>query len=594
MLLLSYQTYKQFGLTFLLKEVKRYIVYGPAEIPKYEANHDINYSVKNYSNEELEKISSSIQIQPKISVVLPVLNTNITHLNACIQSVLSQKYPNFELCIYDDCSSENATIACLETWQDIDKRIKIIFGKTNKHISLATNKAIEMATGEYISFIDHDDEIAPIALLRIVETINKQPDADVIYSDEDFINPEGEYFRPHFKSDFNLPLLLSHNYITHLLTVRKTLGDKIGWLREGYEGAQDHDLLLRLAEETSHIVHIPEVLYHWRQSPTSTAYNYLSKPYANKATQKALLNYINRNNINASVEYGAGMGIYRIKRVVETKGLVSIIIPFKDEVKLLKECINSIKQKTEYENYEIILISNRSNKQETFDFLKQIENVPHIKVYEFNQPFNFSAINNWAVTRAKGKYILLLNNDTKIINRGWLKAMLEHIQQEDVGVVGAKLLYPDHTIQHGGVIIGIQGVAGHSHKHMPESQTGYFYRPNVIQELSAVTGACLLTKKALWEKVGGLDEKNLAIAFNDIDYCLNLRKEGYKIIYTPYAKLFHFESKSRGFEDTLKKQNRYNDEVQFMLKKWKTNEIPDPFYNVNLSLKTESFLLKEI
>jgi O-antigen biosynthesis protein len=593
LLQLSIRALRMFGWRFLIKEIVRYLLHGPA-VDNNLSTNKINY-LKTYSSEQIKTLLDSFVVSPKISIVTPVYNVAPSYLNECIQSVIDQYYTNWELCLYDDCSTNNTeTKSCLENWIDKDARIKVQFGKTNKHISEASNIAIAMSTGDYIGLLDHDDRLAPEALLEVVSAINNHPLAELIYSDEDLINPEGEYCNPHFKPDFNLSLLLSHNYITHFTVIKKDTGDKVGWFRKGLEGAQDHDLLLRVIEKTSQIIHIPQILYHWRQTETSTALNYNEKSYADKASQKALSDYAQRNGIEAKILNGPGSGAYRFKRKITTNKKVSIVIPFKDQVNLLKECVTSILKKTNYENYEIILVSNNSSKSETKKYLDSVSrNNKKIRVLEYNNPFNYSAINNWAVKQASGEFILLLNNDIKAINEEWLESMLEHIQQDNVGIVGAKLLYADNTIQHAGVIIGIAGIAGHSHRFFPDSTNGYYYRPSVIQNLSAVTGACLLTKKKLWEEVKGLDETNFEIAFNDIDYCLKIRKLGYDIVYTPYAKLYHYESKSRGPEDTPLKRERFNKECKRLIEKWGTNCFIDPFYNINLTLDYENFNLKK-
>jgi len=590
---LTRQTYKLFGLWFLLKEIKRYLIHGPIELPTYQREEEIIYITETYSKEDLGKSLNSLTFKPLISVITPVYNVSPQHLDKCIESVLNQIYTDWELCLYDDCSTNKETIECLRKWQNYDNRIKIRFGEKNQHISLASNEAIKMAGGDFIGMLDNDDELTPNALLEVATAIDEYPDINFIYSDEDFINPNGNYFQPHFKSDFNRSLLLSHNYITHFAVIKRKIGDDLGWFRKGYEGAQDHDLFLRIIDVTRKIHHIPKVLYHWRQTETSTSFNYKEKSYANLAARKALTDYAERNNIEMELLDGPNLGVYRFKRKIITDKKVSIIVPFKDQVHFLKDCVNSILKNIEYQNWELLLVSNNSTKKETFEYLSHVKRKDsRIKVLEYNVPFNFSAINNWAVKQCDGEYILLLNNDIKAFSKHWLEAMIEHIQQKSVGVVGAKLLYSDNTIQHAGVIIGVQGVAGHSHKFCPDMSTGYFYRPVVIQELSAVTGACLLTKRELWEKVGGLNETDLKIAFNDIDYCLKIRELGYDVVYTPYAKLYHYESKSRGAEDTPEKQQRFIEECKYMIEKWGTNRIPDPFYNINLTLKSENFSLR--
>jgi O-antigen biosynthesis protein len=591
---LSILTYKLFGNKFLLKEIKRYIQHGPMPLVNVQqiGSDNINYQ-KFYSREKTKSMLEGFTFTPKISVITPVYNVLPKYLNACIKSVIAQHYQNWELCLYDDGSSNKKTIACLKTWQERDPRIKIQFGNVNKHISLASNEAIKMSSGDYIGLLDHDDELSPIALLEVINSINQNPTVDFIYTDEDFISQNGKYFNPHFKTDFNKALLLTHNYITHFAVIKKELGESICWFREGYEGAQDHDLFLRIIDKTNNIVHIPKVLYHWRQSETSTSLNYSGKSYADIAARKALTDYSQRNGFKAEIIDGPGLGVYRLKREIVTSEKVSIIIPFKDQVDLLKDCISSILEKTRYENFEILLISNNSTEEITFEYLELVKKTDsRIKVLEYNKPFNFSAINNWAVEQTDGEFILLLNNDIKIINEGWLEAMIEHIQLENVGIVGAKLLYSDNTVQHAGVIIGILGVAGHSHRFFEDTSIGYFYRPVVIQNLSAVTGACLLTKRKVWHETGGLDEINFKIAFNDIDYCLKVRSLGYDVVYTPYSRLYHYESKSRGPEDTIEKQKRFTCECKMMIEKWGTNRVPDPYYNVNLTLNSENFSLK--
>jgi O-antigen biosynthesis protein len=592
---LTKQTYKIFGFSFLLKEVKRYILHGPLEVADYGQNeHETNYMLKPYSHDEVAKILNSFVLSPKISIITPVYNVLPEYLNACIESVISQCYANWELCLYDDCSTNEATIQCLKSWEGKDPRIKITFGKENKHISLASNEAIKMATGEFIGLLDDDDELVPAALLEVVTSINDNPDVDLIYSDEDFISLKGNYNNPHFKSDFNRSLLLSYNYINHFAIIRSEIGNKLGWFREGYEGAQDYDLFLRIIEKSRKIVHISKILYHWRQSATSTSLNFEGKLYANEAARKALNDYACRSGIKMELLDGVTIGSYRFKREVITTEKVSIIIPFKDQVHFLKNCIESAIAKTHYKNFEILLVSNNSVEEKTFRYLNSVKEIDsRIRILEYNHPFNYSAINNWAVQQSDGAYVLLLNNDTKVISDGWLEAMLEHIQQESVGIVGAKLLYDDNTIQHAGVIIGLGGVAGHSHRFCSDISFGYFARPSVVQELSAVTGACLLTKRSLWSRVGGLDEKHFKIAYNDIDYCLKIRRLGLDVVYTPYAKLYHYESKSRGPEDTPEKQKRYLSECNMMIERWGTNLISDPFYNVNLTLSAENFGLRK-
>lgn len=536
----------------------------------------------------------SLKYLPKISIVVPVYNVSPYFLDKCIQSVLNQFYDNWELCLYDDASTDTNTIARLKYWAKTDERIKVLFGEENGHISHASNKAIEMASGEFISLLDNDDELTVDALAEVVFALNRNPELDFIYSDEDKIISGNKLTSPYFKPDFSLDMLLSSNYICHFTTIRKTVGDKVGWFRKGYEGAQDHDLFLRLVQQTSNIHHIPKVLYHWRISETSTAAGGDKKDYAHEAGLKAVQGYFERENIKATVTGGYLPGTYRIKRQIVGEPQVSIIIPFKDQVELLKNCLESILKKTSYSNYKILLVSNNSKEEETFNFLKYITSqYDNIRYLEYNIPFNYSAINNWAVTQVEKntEYILLLNNDVEIITKDWLAEMLQNAQRSDVGAVGARLLYDDGTVQHAGVIIGLGGVAGHSHKYYPRDSHGYYGRLSFVSNYSACTAACLLVRKNVYEEVGGLNENELKVAFNDVDFCLKIRKAGYLIVYTPYAELYHYESKSRGFEDTPEKLARFNSEIDYIQKVWQTHLVNDPYYSPNLSKSHEDFSL---
>jgi GT2 family glycosyltransferase len=386
-------------------------------------------------------------------------------------------------------------------------------------------------------------------------------------------------------------MLLSQNYFCHLLVIKKEIVNAVGGFHTGVEGAQDYDLILRCIEKTNRIHHIPKVLYHWRKIPGSTASEFTHKSYANDAGKKALQKYIERNNIKAEVLNGVFPGVYRIKRTLLKKPLVSIIIPFKDKPNLLALCLNSIIKKSTYDNFEIIAISNNSVEKETYNLMHKFESVDsRIKFYEYNKPFNFSAINNYGVSLANGEHVILLNNDIEIITPDWIECLLEHSQRDNIGAVGAKLYYPNDTIQHAGVFIGIGGVAGHSHKHYAREDAGYFSRLHVIQNLCAVTAACLMVKKNLYTMVGGLDEENLSVAFNDVDFCLRLFEKGFVCVFTPYCEAYHHESVSRGMEDTPVKQLRFQKEVEYMLARHKDIlKKGDPFYNPNLTIELEDF-----
>lgn len=533
----------------------------------------------------------NFEYKPKISVIVPVYNTEQIHLERCIQSVLKQYYNNWELCLFDDGSTNIETKTCLQKYSEFDKRISVAFGNQNQNISKALNSAIGLSYGEFLGFLDHDDELTADALYEVVKVLNNDRFLDLIYSDEDKIDEDNNLVDPYFKSDFNLEMLLSNNYICHFTVVRKTLGDHIGWFRVGYEGSQDYDFYLRVVDITRKIFHIPKVLYHWRKIPGSTSYLYSEKNYAHLASKKALEDYLKRNRIFGQVLDGDFKSIYRIRKEIIDQKLISIIIPFVDKVELLKRCLQSIFKNTEYPSYEIILISNNSKEDTTYEYLQAIQQrYDNIRYYIFNMPFNYSKINNWAVKKCKGEYLLFLNNDVEVLTNGWLKALAEHINRKEVGVVGAKLLYPDDTIQHAGIILKIGGIAGHSHKYISNSNPGYFSRPHMIQRISAVTAACMLVKRGLFNRVGGFDEKSFPVAFNDVDFCLKIQQFGYHVIYTPYSVLYHYESKSRGKDNTKDKQKRFKQEIKEFEDRWSLILLKgDPYYNPNLTLKYENF-----
>ncbi|MDD5040090.1 MAG: glycosyltransferase family 2 protein [Patescibacteria group bacterium] len=522
---------------------------------------------------------------------MPVFNIDLKWLNKAINSVKNQSYANWELCIADDCSTNEKTVRFLKNIQD--QRIRIVFLKKNAGIAAASNEALKLASGEYVTFLDHDDELTPDALYEVAKKIN-ETGAELIYSDEDKITPSGTYIDPHFKPDYSPDLLLSQNYICHLSAYKKRIIDALGGLRRGFDGSQDHDLLLRFTEKTAAISHISKVLYHWRAVPGSVAHTFSSKSYAWEAGQRALQEALYRRNIGGTAFRGKFPGTYRIKRTIKKKPLISIIIPFKNHVSELKKLIHSITTKSTYDNFEIIGIDNNSTEQETIDFIKAIQKQDaRIKIFADNAPFNYSRLNNYGASRARGEHLLLLNNDTEIISPDWIERLLCHSQRDEVGIVGAKLYYFNNTIQHAGIIIGIGGVAGHPHKFLDKKQRGYMCRPHLTQNVSAVTTACAMIKSSLYKQLGGLDEKNLPIAFNDVDFCLRLREKGYLNIFTPECELYHYESRSRGQEDSQEKKDRFAGEVRFMQKRHQAIvSAGDPYYNPNLTLENENFWLK--
>jgi GT2 family glycosyltransferase len=524
---------------------------------------------------------------PLISIVMPVYDVEPHWLMAAVESVRRQFYPHWELCIADDASRNAATRAALddiERWGDA--RIKIARLPKNGGIAAASNAALQMATGEYVGLLDNDDELTRDALVEIADRA-RNTNADIVYSDEDKIDPSGVHVEPHFKPDFAPDYLFCNNYICHFAVFRKTLLDDIGGFRGGFEGAQDFDLLLRATEKTQRVEHIPKVLYHWRKTDNSTATSSVMKPKASQAGVRALGESLKRRGIDATPDHGPFPTTYRVRRRIEGTPLVSILIPFRDKPDLLRTCIDSILDKTEYANYEIVGIDNGSIEEATHSLMRSLTaRDARVRFVRYDAPFNYSAINNFGARQVKGEYLLLLNNDTEVIARGWLGAMLEYAQRPDVGVVGAKLLYTDKRIQHAGVIVGIGGVAGHAHLMERGDEPGYFSRAQLPQNLSAVTFACAMVRKSVFEELGGLNERELTIAFNDIDFCLRAREAGYLVVYTPYAELFHHESRSRGYEDNAEKQARFSLEIQYMqTRHQQVLERGDPYYNPNLSLK---------
>lgn len=532
----------------------------------------------------IKKEIENFEYQPMISIVVPVYNVEETWLRKMINSVLNQYYPKWELCLADDASTKKHVTRVLKEYTALDNRIKVQFRSQNGGIVKASNTALKMARGAYIALLDNDDEITPDALFQVVKALQNQR-YDLIYSDEDKLELDGTRVEPHFKPDFDQNLLFSCNYICHFSVFRRKIIEEIGGFKEGFDGSQDYDLILRFTEQKRSIYHIPKVLYHWRKVPGSTASEVNAKPYAFESAKKALRNTLKHRNIDAEVEDGIWKGSYRIKREIQESPLVSIIIPFRDKVDILKNCLNSFFEKTTYQNYEILLVNNASELLETREYMREIVHCPRVRLLHYNAPFNFSAINNFAADQAKGKYLILLNNDTEIIAPDWVESLLEHAQRDEVGAVGAKLLYPNNSIQHAGVIIGVGGAANHCFAKLPSDQNGYFGLLNVIRSYSAVTGACVMVKKSVYLELNGLEEENLAVSFNDVDFCLRLREKNYQIVYTPYAVLYHHESLSRGYNVA------FNEEYYLRQRHKNIFEKGDPFYNPNLSRDKLDFSL---
>ncbi|MCR4693903.1 MAG: glycosyltransferase [Pseudobutyrivibrio sp.] len=559
------------------------------------------------TEKELEiQRQTSFDYQPKISIVIPLYNTPENFLTELVQSFLDQTYTNWQLCLGDGSPEEGLLdIIKKACGGSLDERITYKKLEDNTGIAGNTNAAMELATGDFIGFTDHDDLITKDAMFYIAQALNEDRTIEAIYSDEDKINMDGsQYFLPHFKSDFNIDLLCSHNYITHLFVVRADIVRASGGILPEFDGAQDHDFDLRVLEQCKNIYHIPRVLYHWRTHPLSTADHPEAKMYAYENGRRAVENHYKRMGIPAHVELDTHLGYYRTRYDWPDTPLLSIVIPNMNHKKDLQECIDSILEKNLYKNIEFIIVENNSTDEDIKAYYQALEKRSDIdaRVLDFNQAnpdlagqFNFSALVNYGVNNSKGEYILLLNNDTRMINPDAISEMMGFIRREDVGAVGARLYYGNNTVQHAGLILGLGGVANSQFLFSGREQVGYFYRSTCVQDLSAVTGACLLTKRSLWEQVGGFDT-NLAVAFNDVDYCLKLRADKKLIVYTPFSQWYHLESLSRGLdlEDQEKKQ-RMNRETDIFTDKWKdVLSRVDEYYNPNLTRKKFDYSFKTL
>lgn len=572
-------------------EMKRYMVMGTAAEP--ENLYQMWIENNEPSKEELEEQrNTKFKINPKISIIIPMYNTPINFFEELVNNLIDQTYTNWELCLADGSPEKNEK---LEKIYKKDERIKYKFIGENKGIAGNTNEALSLVTGDFVALLDHDDLLPIFSLYEIVKCINENPDVEFIYTDEDkFEKLGGKRYDPYFKSDFAPDTLRANNFICHFSVFKKELMDKLGGFRSKYDGAQDYDILLRMSEETNNIIHIPKILYHWRVHSLSTAKSGgTAKPYAYEAGTKAIQDHIDRIGLKGTVESGNTLGTYKVNYEIQGNPKVSIVIPNKDYVKTLKVCINSIKKLTTYENYEIIIVENNSEENETFEYYKKIDGKDKIKVVYFpEKEFNYSKIINFGVKNSTGDYIVQLNNDTELLTPNWLQEMLGFAQRDDVGAVGAELFYPDNTIQHAGIIIGIGGVAGHVFKNLPKGIHGYFSKDAMIQNLSAVTAACIMTPKSIYDEVGYMDEK-FKVAFNDVDFCLKIRQTGKLIVYNPYVQFTHYESKSRGFEDTPEKKKRFQSEVDRFHDKWQSVlDKGDPYYNINLRLDNDQCAIR--
>lgn len=545
---------------------------------------------------ELEKQRKHhFSYEPLISVAVPAFRTPETFLIQMIESLLDQTYGNWELCIANGSPEDTVMKGVLDEYAKKDSRIRVSELSENKGIAGNTNAALEMARGEFVGLLDHDDLLAPNALYEVARALDSDRTLDAVYTDEDKVTTElDEHFQPHLKPDFNLDLLRSNNYICHFFVVRCSVVEKAGGFRQEFDGAQDHDFIFRCVETAGKVGHIPEILYHWRTHKASTADNPASKMYAFDAGKRAIEAHLERTGTAGVVTHTPDLGFFRVKYPVQGSPLVSIIIPNKDEKETLKTCIESIREKTEYDNYEIIIVENNSTTEEIFQYYKELSQDPRIRLLRWKKEFNYSAINNYGVSHAKGEYLLFLNNDVKVITPGWIKEMLGVCQRPEVGAVGVKLIYPDHTIQHAGCVIGIGGIAGHMFVDMPANRTGYLHKASILQDMSAVTAACMMMKKTAFEEAGGFTEK-LSVAFNDVDLCLKVRKNEKLIVYDPYVQLYHMESKTRGAEDSTEKVRRFQEEIEYMRCQWiDILKKGDPYYNKNLSLTKWNYSLRPL
>ena len=538
---------------------------------------------------KLAKIAASWESSPLISVIMTTYNSDLVYLKEAIESVRKQVYTNWQLCIADDASKNSSGVKeLLSEYAARDPLIDVVFRETNGHISAASNSALNLAKGDFVVLLDHDDLLHPLALWFVAQEIIQHPTVGLIYSDHDKFTLSGKRIAPYFKCDFNYELQLAQNLIAHLDCYRRSLLLEVGGFREGFEGSQDWDLALRCIERLSRhqIVHIPRILYHWRLTPESVAVSIDAKPYAPIAARRCLSDHLKRRGLSAHVSSLQDfLGVNRVKfQLPDQKPLVSIIIPTYDRNELLQACINSIFINTSYTNYEIIIVDNGSIKDETLILLKKLQQ-QGIRVIHVNCSFNYSRLNNIAAKKARGSIYCLMNNDIKIISPDWLNEMVSFAIQDDIGVVGARLWYPDGTLQHGGIILGYSGlgVAGHAFPNLRRGDPGYFSKAIVHREVSAVTGACMVVRRFVYEQVNGLDE-SLAVDFNDIDFCLKVRQMGYRNVWTPFAEMFHIESATRKQKNKLKDYCRFKRESDLMFQRWGDILKNDPFYSPNLGL----------
>lgn len=591
----------QSAMDFLMENgLKAFVIKSRHKLQGIDSDYDYPewVSLTKTTEEELAQQREIVfDYMPKLSVVIPAYKTPERFLSAMLDSLLAQTYTNWEVCVADGSPKGESVERVLKRYAMKDERFRYVILGENKGISGNTNAAIEMATGDFIVLADHDDTLAPDALFECVKAINKDPEIDVVYTDEDKLDIDGgELFEPHFKPDFNPDLLTSVNYICHLFVVNHELLLEVGLFKEEFDGAQDYDFILRCTEKARKICHIPKALYHWRCHQDSTASNPESKLYAFEAGARAVKAHYDRLGIPVkSVEKGIDYGIYHTTFEITGDPLVSVIIPNKDHSADLDLCMRSLIEKSTYKNLEFIVVENNSADPATFAYYEKIQKeFEFVHVVTWEREFNYSAINNFGVTFAKGEYLLFLNNDTELINPESIEEMLGYCQREDVGITGVRLLYSDDTIQHAGVVVGFGGIAGHTFIGLHKAESSYFNQAMCARNYSAVTAACMMSKRSLFDQVGGFSE-DLAVAFNDIDYCMKIRSLNKLVVYAPYALFYHYESKSRGLEDTPEKVERFNREIKKFSDKWPDIlRDGDPYYNPNLTLRKSNFALRDL
>ena len=580
--------YQQFGLKQTVRRALEKL--GGKEVRTYEAFRRRYFPDKKELNRQRKE---QFVYEPLFSIVVPLYKTPLPYLEDLIRSIQAQTYGKWELYLSDGSGKESSLKEVLRNYARKEKRIHIIENDCRLNISDNTNRALEQADGDYVVFVDHDDTLAPDALYECVKVLNREPDAEVIYTDSDKLSENGKrYSEPCFKPDFNLDLLRCQNYICHLTVIQKRFLDKVGYLNSDYSGVQDYDHILRCVERTNRIVHIPKILYHWRMCPGSVAVDTDNKPYTYELFQKILREHYDRMGIQAEVK-AVFPGVVRTVYQLPYEPLVSVIIANKDHREDLMRCVESLEQESEYKNLEILIVENNSVSEEIVTYYDQVQRqYDNVRVLRYEKEFNYADIQNYAAVRAKGDHLLLLNNDTWLERPESIREMLGYCMRDDVGIVGAKLLYPDDTIQHAGVIVGLGGVADHAFVGMDREDPGYCCRAICAQEYSAVTAACLMVKKTVFMEVGGMDTE-LKIAFNDVDFCLRVKEAGYKIIYNPFSIWYHDESKTRGAEDTPEKIERFRGEIEYFQRRW-ANFLywGDPSYNPNLALDRHDFSLK--